>query len=73
MLTATAEVFQEVRHSDRSAIFLVSGSLNALLLRQLPAVLHRVPLPLLAQEVLQFAALLQLLVFFGQLQLFLLG
>lgn len=37
---------------------------------QLSAVLHGVPLPLLAQEVVQFAALLQLLVFFSQLQLF---
>lgn len=40
-------------------------------LRQLPAVFAGVPLPLLAQEVLQLAALLQLLVPFSQLQLLL--
>lgn len=40
---------------------------------QLPAVLDGVPLPLLAEEVVQFAALLQLLVLLGQLQLLLLG
>lgn len=50
-----------------------SGCLPTLLLWQLPAVLHGVPLPLLAQEVLQLAALLQLLVFVSQLQFFLLG
>lgn len=50
-----------------------SRLLLSLLLWQLPAVLHGVPLPLLAQEVLQLAALLQLLVFFSQLQFFLLS
>lgn len=40
---------------------------------QLPAVLDGVPLPLLAEEVVQFAALLQLLVLLGQLQLLLVG
>lgn len=55
-----------------------SRSLNASRRRlvvagQLPAVLDGVPLPLLAEEVVQFAALLQLLVLLGQLQLLLVG
>lgn len=60
------------RHPDKSALN-ASRLLPALLSWQLPAVLHGVPLPLLAQEVLQLAALLQLLIFFSQLQFFLLG
>ncbi len=59
-------------------VFFVPGRLTRpflflQLFGQLPAVLPSVPLPLLAQEVLQFAALLQLLVFLSQLQLLLLS
>lgn len=71
---------QAARPAGAAAFLFPGESLNAsrclFALRrvgQLPAVLPSVPLPLLAQEVLQFAALLQLLVFLSQLQLLLLG
>lgn len=67
---------EALRYDQSVSHWSVNASRCLLVLRlsgQLPAVLPGVPLPLLAQEVLQFAALLQLLVLLSQLQLLLLG